>query len=137
MQELGVIEDERGVDVRQIRTQLRMTVAERARTMVEAANVMLAIQHAAQASLQPPRRLALALQRMNAKIEMDVTVSPSGDLGGSERWDAHAIVVEISEGVSVHIAALDDIIESKRAANRLKDQRALPYLESLRDQLRS
>jgi hypothetical protein len=34
------------------------------------------------------------------------------------------------------VAALDDIIDSKRAANRLKDQRALPYLESLRDQLR-
>ena len=43
--------------------------------------------------------------------------------------------VEISEGVSVHIAALDDIIASKTAANRPKDQRSLPYLESLRDQL--
>ena len=28
-----------------------------------------------------------------------------------------------------------DIIASKRAANRPKDQRSLPYLESLRDQL--
>ena len=31
---------------------------------------------------------------------------------------------------------LDDIIDSKRAANRPKDQMALPYLESLRDELR-
>lgn len=43
---------------------------------------------------------------------------------------------EISEGLLVWIAALDDIIASKRAANRPKDQMALPYLESLRDQLR-
>lgn len=110
-------------------------------------------------------RLAGALQRMNAMIrtdddpvptrldgpflvniplmlnlvtdlgEMDLTFAPSGGLGGFEEWDAHAIVVEIAEGLAVHIAALDDIIASKRAANRPKDQRALPYLESLRDQL--
>jgi hypothetical protein len=109
-------------------------------------------------------RLARALRRMNAKIrtegdpvpapldaqflanmpfmlnlvtdlgEMDLTLSPSGGLGGFEEWDVNAIVVEISEGLAVHVAALDDIIESKRAANRPKDQMALPYLESLRDQ---
>jgi hypothetical protein len=33
------------------------------------------------------------------------------------------------------VADLDDIIASKTAANRPKDQRSLPYLESLRDQL--
>lgn len=67
--------------------------------------------------------------------EIDLTFAPSGGLGGFEEWDVHAIVVEISKGLAVHVAALDDIIESKRAANRPKDQRALPYLESLRDQL--
>jgi len=36
-------EDERGVDVSQIRRQLRMTVPERVRTMVDAANTMLTI----------------------------------------------------------------------------------------------
>ena len=110
-------------------------------------------------------RLARALKRMNAMIrtdgdpvpapldgpflanmplmlnlvtdlgEMDLTFAPSGGLGGFEEWDVHAIVVEISEGLAVHVAALDDIIESKRAANRPKDQMALPYLESLREQL--
>jgi hypothetical protein len=66
---------------------------------------------------------------------MDLTFAPSGELGGFEEWDVNAIVVEIADGLEVHVAALDDIIESKRAANRPKDQRSLPYLESLRDQL--
>lgn len=110
-------------------------------------------------------RLARALKRMNAMIrtegdpvsapldrpflanmplmlnlvtdlgEMDLTFAPSGGLGGFDEWDAHAIVVEIADGLEVHIAALDDIIASKVAANRPKDQRSLPYLESLRDQI--
>lgn len=37
-------EDERGVDVGQIRGQLRLTVAERVREMVHAANVMMTMQ---------------------------------------------------------------------------------------------
>ena len=47
----------------------------------------------------------------------------------------NAIVVDIAEGLELHTAALDDVIASKRAANRPKDRRALPYLESLREQL--
>jgi hypothetical protein len=67
--------------------------------------------------------------------EMDLTFTPSGGLGGDEEWYAHAVVVDIAEGLAVHIADLDDIIASKSAANRPKDQRSLPYLESLREQL--
>jgi DNA polymerase II large subunit len=37
-------EDERGVDIAQIRGQLKLTVAERVREMVHAANVMMTIQ---------------------------------------------------------------------------------------------
>lgn len=69
--------------------------------------------------------------------DLDLTFSPSGGLGGFEEWSAHALSVEIAEGLCVRIAALDDIIDSKRAANRPKDQMALPYLESLRDELRA
>ena len=68
--------------------------------------------------------------------DVDLTFTPSGGLGGFNEWNAHALLVEISDGLSVRIAALSDIIDSKRAANRPKDQMALPYLESLRDQLR-
>lgn len=67
----------------------------------------------------------------------DITFTPSGGLGGLEEWSTRALSVEIEEGTSVRIAALDDIIDSKRAANRPKDQMALPYLESLRDELRN
>lgn len=111
-------------------------------------------------------RLGRALQRMNAMIrtggdpvpasidgpflanmpvmlnlvtdlgDLDLTFAPSGGLGGFEEWSAQALSVEIAEGLSVRIASLDDIIHSKRAANRPKDQMALPYLESLREQLR-
>lgn len=41
-----------------------------------------------------------------------------------------------SETLDRLVASLDDIIDSKRAAKRPKDQMALPYLESLRDELR-
>lgn len=35
----------------------------------------------------------------------------------------------------VVVASLDDIIDPKRSANRPKDLMALPYLESLRDEI--
>ena len=40
----SVLEDWRGVDVGQIRAQLRLPVKERVRVMVEAANVLLGVQ---------------------------------------------------------------------------------------------
>jgi hypothetical protein len=55
VEQVPLIEDSRGVDVSQIRRQLRMTVPERVRSMVEAANAMLAIQDHAQTSLRRAR----------------------------------------------------------------------------------
>lgn len=49
--DLPVVEDERGVDISQIRRQLALSVPERVRVMVEAANAMIAIQERAQAQL--------------------------------------------------------------------------------------
>ena len=65
--------------------------------------------------------------------DIDLMFRPAGSLDGYSDWASHAFEVEIAEGVRISIAALDDIIESKRAADRPKDQAALPYLESLRD----
>lgn len=65
---------------------------------------------------------------------VDLTFEPAGCLEGFEGWDAGAIDVEISPELVVRIAALDDVIDSKRSAGRAKDRYALAYLESLRDE---
>ena len=64
---------------------------------------------------------------------VDLTFEPAGPNRGYADWNADASSEEIAAGLVVRVAALDDIIESKRAANRAKDHRALPYLESLRE----
>lgn len=111
-------------------------------------------------------RLGRALARMNAKIrisgdpvetkidgpflanmphmlnlvtdygEMDLTFTPAGNAGDYAGWRASATAEVIAEGLSVVVASLDDVIDSKKSASRAKDQMALPYLESLRDELR-
>jgi hypothetical protein len=66
--------------------------------------------------------------------EMYHTFVPAGRAGGYDGWRIGATQEELSDGLVVVVAGLDDIIDSKRAANRPKDQMALPYLESLRDE---
>ena len=51
MLEFENLEDHRGVDISQIRRQLRMSVEERVQDMVHVANVMIEIQKTAQASM--------------------------------------------------------------------------------------
>ena len=110
-------------------------------------------------------RLARALARMGAKIRtagdpvpapldaqflsqmpfmlnlvtefgiLDLTFDPAGPRRGYGEWDRNASTMEIADQLSVRVASLEDIIDSKRAANRPKDIRALPFLESLRDTL--
>ena len=112
-------------------------------------------------------RLATALQRMNAKIRtegapvetrldagflasipvilnlvtdhgiLDLTFQPSGPLTDYEAWNAAASSEQIADHLTVRVASIDDIIASKQAADRAKDRRVLPYLESLRDVMRS
>mgnify|MGYP000670754523 CR=1 FL=1 len=67
--------------------------------------------------------------------DLDLVFTPAGALTSYEQWAVAARSAELREGLVVEVAALDDIIASKSAANRPKDQRSLPYLESLRDQL--
>ncbi|CAN5360223.1 hypothetical protein BH23ACT3_BH23ACT3_10720 [soil metagenome] len=67
--------------------------------------------------------------------EMDLTFIPAGRAGGFDGWRVHATEEEVGDGLMVLVASLNDIIDSKRAANRPKDQSALPYLESLRDEI--
>jgi hypothetical protein len=59
--------------------------------------------------------------------DLDLTFSPAGFPGGyAELIDrAGEFVVD---GLTIRVAALQDVISSKAAANRLKDQDALPEL---------
>jgi hypothetical protein len=50
METASSLEDWRGVDVGQIRRQLRMTTKERVRAMVHAANVMISVREHAEAA---------------------------------------------------------------------------------------
>ena len=68
--------------------------------------------------------------------DMDLVFNPAGRLRGYEQWSESAEFAHLEPGLVVSVASLDDIIASKSAANRVKDQRSLPYLESLRDELR-
>ena len=116
-------------------------------------------------SLANLERLARALKRLEAKIrtgdepnetridaafilnmphmlnlvtrcgDIDLVFTPAGTLKNYEQWLERSRRAQLREGLIVSVADLDDIIASKTAANRPKDQRSLPYLESLRDQL--
>lgn len=68
--------------------------------------------------------------------DVDLVFSPAGPLNGYEEWNNNAVFAELEPGLIIATASLDDVIESKTKANRPKDLRSLPYLESLRDELR-
>ncbi|OBI56821.1 hypothetical protein [Mycobacterium sp. E787] len=61
--------------------------------------------------------------------DLDVSFKPSGT-GGYRDLRRDAAQVELY-GVSVRIASLSDVIRSKQAANRPKDQRTLPTLREI------
>ena len=67
--------------------------------------------------------------------DIDLVFTPAGTLTNYEQWLERSRRAQLRDGLVVAVADLDDIIASKAAANRPKDQRSLPYLESLRDQL--
>lgn len=69
--------------------------------------------------------------------DLDLAFDPSGPKAGFDEWDANATSIDIGDNLIVRVAALADVIDSKTASNRLKDQRALPYLESLQEQLQA
>jgi hypothetical protein len=65
--------------------------------------------------------------------DLDLTVMPSGT-GGYDELLPGAIRFDI-DGIEVAVASLDDVIRSKRAADRPKDRAMLPLLEALRDEI--
>lgn len=67
--------------------------------------------------------------------DIDLAVAPAGFAAGYDALAPRAIEVDFGGGAVVLVAALDDIIASKRAAGRPKDRAALPYLEALADEI--
>ncbi|HEV8024981.1 MAG TPA: hypothetical protein VGP37_08875 [Candidatus Nanopelagicales bacterium] len=67
--------------------------------------------------------------------DLDVAFEPAGPRSDFDQWNAGAQDLDLGDGLAIRVASLQAIIDSKTAAGRPKDQMALPYLESLRDQL--
>jgi hypothetical protein len=65
--------------------------------------------------------------------DLDLSFRPSGTRGYSD-WARKATVVVIGD-LRVVVAALPDVIRSKEAANRPKDQRTLPVLRQLQEEI--
>lgn len=66
--------------------------------------------------------------------DVDLAFAPAGT-GGYADLALHAVPMTI-RGVTVAVSALEDVIRSKEAAGRPKDQRSLPVLRQLLEQLR-
>ncbi len=79
--------------------------------------------------------MPLMLNLVTKYGDLDLAFNPAGPNAGFTDWDANAMSLDVGDSLIVRVAALADVIESKTASNRLKDQRALPYLESLQEQL--
>lgn len=67
--------------------------------------------------------------------DVDLTFQPAGPREDFAAWDEDAVEVLIGPLLRVRVASLPAVIDSKRAAGRPKDVAALPYLESLADEL--
>ena len=64
----------------------------------------------------------------------DISFEPGAFEQGYEQLIPNAVIYPV-EDFSVPVASLRDIITSKEAANRTKDQAALPHLYALEDEL--
>lgn len=62
--------------------------------------------------------------------DLDLSFEPAGTAGYAQ-LAAAAVEYDLGDGLRVPVAALEDIIRSKEAANREKDRQALPTLRLL------
>lgn len=67
--------------------------------------------------------------------DLDLSFEPSGT-GGYEELQPRAVRYDLGDGLVVPVAALEDVIRSKQAANREKDRQALPTLRLLLEKTR-
>ena len=74
-------------------------------------------------------RIEVVLNLTTKLGDLDVSIAPTGT-GGFEDLHQHAVTMSLM-GQPVAVASLEDVIRSKEAANRPKDQAALPTLRLL------
>lgn len=79
--------------------------------------------------------MPLMLNLVTDHGDIDLTFEPSGPRVGYAAWNEEASDMTIGDGIVIRVASLQAIIDSKRAADRPKDHRALPYLESLLEEI--
>lgn len=60
--------------------------------------------------------------------EFDLAFAPAGYANGYADLIESAVTVELVGGLRIHVAAVADVIRSKRLAGRDKDVRALPEI---------
>ena len=60
--------------------------------------------------------------------EFDLTFAPSGFPHGYDELVQRAVTVELTGGLHIRVAAVSDVVTSKRAAGRTKDIEALPEI---------
>jgi hypothetical protein len=80
-------------------------------------------------------RIEVTLNLTTRFGDLDLSFVPSGT-SGFEDLRRHAVTMSLM-GCSVEVASLADVIRSKEAANRPKDQTALPALRLLLQRLKS
>jgi hypothetical protein len=66
--------------------------------------------------------------------DLDLAFRPAGTGGFSDLF-ARSVAMKIGN-ITLAVASLEDVIRSKEAANRPKDQRSLPVLRQLLDEIR-
>jgi len=76
------------------------------------------------------RRGKVFVQLKNGPFDLDLIFAPNGIERFDDAWSRR---VEVA---GFMVCAIDDIINSKRAAHREKDRESLARLESFRDYLR-
>lgn len=72
---------------------------------------------------------------VTASGDLDLSFEPSGT-GGYDDLRRRSVVVGLRGDLQVPVAALEDIIRSKEAANREKDRLALPTLRLLLEKMK-
>lgn len=65
--------------------------------------------------------------------DLDLVMEPAGG-SNFEELEAKVLLIQV-HGVAIPLASLEDVIASKRAANRPKDRAALATLEAIRQRL--